>query len=72
MTQQCQNEIDLVPSDELVGRKAHLELAPEKVGHILCVVVKPGVRMYTVEWVHDADGSMHSCDLYGFQLVLED
>jgi len=65
-----QSDIDLVPAEELVGRRAHLVISPETAGQIVGVWVKLGSREYTLTWFWD--GSTHSCEFYGFQLVLED
>ena len=64
----CQSDIDLLQTEECIGRKARYVLDPEIVGHVIHINVNLSSRSYTLEW--PLDGSIHQSDFYGFQLEL--
>lgn len=60
--------LDAIPSEELVGRRAHLALHPEIVGHITGVHIFDAGRTYTFQWY--VEDTIKALDLNGFQLEL--
>jgi hypothetical protein len=65
-----QSALDMVPSEELVGRRAHLVLNPDIVGHITSVHIFDAGRTYTFQWY--VEYTVKAIDLNGFQLELSD
>jgi hypothetical protein len=69
---QIECELDQIPSEDLVGCKAHLVLHPEVVGHITAVHIFDAGRTYTFQWYSEEGTTVKALDVNGFQVELMD
>lgn len=62
-------DLEAVPSEDLIGRRCRLALAPEVVGHITCVQTFRAGRTYLVDVVQDGALVSLRCDDYQLELI---
>jgi len=69
MNERVVTDIESLPSEDLIGRRCRLVLAPEVIGHVTCVQTYRAGRTYRVDVIQDGVIVSLSCDDYQLELI---